>query len=156
MAEERPMAVKRQFAAGGVIVKKDRGQLRVFLIRDSYGHWSWPKGHIEKGETPEEAGLREISEETGLKRIRIEGKLGEQRYSFTLNNKRISKTVHVFLVKARPGERPVIQTSEIEEGRWFRDEDALDTIWYKGSKELLKKGIDLFRKKYCRSQGSAP
>ena len=143
------MAAERQFAAGGVIVKKERGLLRVFLIRDSYGRWTWPKGHIEKGETPEEAGLREISEETGLKRVRIEEKLGEQRYFFTLDGKRIFKTVHVFLVKARAGERPVIQTSEIAEGRWFREEDALDTIEYRGSKGLLKKGIDSFRKRYC-------
>ncbi len=140
----------RQFCAGGVIIKKEKGRPRVLLIKDSYGHWIWPKGHIEKGETSEEAALREISEETGLKKIRIEERLGKQQYFFTLQGKRIFKTVHMFLVKANAREKLVIQTSEIEKGRWFWAGDALKTIEYKGSKEFLKKGIRLFRGKYCR------
>jgi len=133
-----------------VIIKKEKGRPRVLLIKDSYGHWIWPKGHIEKGETSEEAALREISEETGLKKIRIEERLGKQQYFFTLQGKRIFKTVHMFLVKANAREKLVIQTSEIEKGRWFWAGDALKTIEYKGSKEFLKKGIRLFRGKYCR------
>jgi len=141
--------VIRQFSAGGVIIKKEKGQPRVLLIKDSYGHWIWPKGHIEKGETPEDAALREISEETGLKKIQIEERLGKQQYFFTLQGKRIFKTVHIFLVKANAREKLVIQTSEIEKGQWFWASDALKTIEYKGAKEFLKKGIRIFRRKYC-------
>jgi len=141
--------VIRQFSAGGVIIKKEKGQPRVLLIKDSYGHWIWPKGHIEKGETPEDAALREISEETGLKKIQTEERLGKQQYFFTLQGKRIFKTVHIFLVKANAREKLVIQTSEIEKGQWFWASDALKTIEYKGAKEFLKKGIRIFRRKYC-------
>ena len=37
--------------------------------------WSLPKGHIESGETPEEAALREVMEETGIGNLVIAGKL---------------------------------------------------------------------------------
>lgn len=141
--------MERRFSAGGVIVKKEKGKPKVLLIKDSYGRWTWPKGHIEKGEKPEEAALREISEETGLKKIKIEKKLGKQEYFFTLKGKKIFKTVYIFLIKAQAREKLAIQTREIEKGRWFLAEDAVKRIEYKGSKEFLKKGIKAFRKKHC-------
>ena len=141
--------MKKQFAAGGVVIKKERGLPRVLLIKDSYGHWIWPKGHVEKGETTEETAIREVSEETGLSKITIEGKLGLQQYYFTLRGEKIFKTVTIFLIKANARERLTIQTEEIEKGRWFGAEEALERIEYKGSRKLLKKGIDLFSKKFC-------
>ena len=70
--------MERQFAAGGVVIKKDMETLRVLLIEDSYGHWTWAKGHIEDGESPEQTAVREVSEETGLADLQILEKLGKQ------------------------------------------------------------------------------
>ncbi|MFH1879090.1 MAG: NUDIX domain-containing protein [Candidatus Omnitrophota bacterium] len=136
--------VKRQSASGGVVIKIERGSPKVLLIRDSYGHWTWPKGHIEKGETPEEAALREIREETGQKNTRILEELGRQKYRFTLKGAVISKTVYIYLVKASAREKLRIQASEIETGKWFRPEEAVRRIEYEGSVELLKKGLKRF------------
>lgn len=143
--------MERQFAAGGVIIKEEGNRPRVLLIKDSYGHWTWPKGHIEKGESPEQAAVREISEETGQSKIEVIKRLGKQEYYFTLKGKKIFKTVYIFLVKASAREKLKVQTSEIEAAKWFWPDEALNTIEYKGARAMLKKGIEAFRNKYCRS-----
>lgn len=53
----------RDRAAGGVVL---RAQSTVLVIRDRYGRWTFPKGHLEPGETDEQAALRETCEETGV------------------------------------------------------------------------------------------
>ncbi|MFC1644343.1 NUDIX domain-containing protein [Candidatus Omnitrophota bacterium] len=138
---------ERQFAAGGVVIKKEKGELRVLLVKDSYGHWTWAKGHIEEGEAPEEAAVREIWEETGLKNLQIREELGKQEYSFSLNGKKIFKTVYIFLVESAAGEKLTVQTSELEDARWFAAEEAVETIEYEGSSDLVEKGIKIFRER---------
>jgi len=137
--------MERQSAAGGVVIKKKDDGIKILLIKDNYGHWTWPKGHTEDGETPKETALREINEETGLKNVKILDTLGEQKYKFNLNNEEVFKTVSIFLVEFLGNEEIKIQTSEIEKGKWFSPEEALETIEYNGSRELLEKGIETFR-----------
>ena len=141
---------KRRFSAGRVVIKTERGRPRVLLIKDSYGRWTWAKGHIEKGESVEETAIREISEETGLKKIEIVEKLGKQEYFFTLKGTRIFKTVYVFLLKASAREKLKIQTEEIEAAKWFWEKEALKKIEYKGQDVFLKKAIKIFKRRYCR------
>ena len=52
--------------AGGIVVRVIDGILHCLLILDRYGKWGLPKGHLEDGETLEQAALREVEEETGL------------------------------------------------------------------------------------------
>ena len=137
--------MKQQVSAGGVVIRKNDGILEVLLIKDRFGSWTWPKGHIESGETPECAALREIEEETGLRTLRIDGKLGEHQYCFLAGDEQISKTVYVFLVEAVPGEPLEIQESEVADGVWFSAEDALEKIEYEGSREILEEGIKKFK-----------
>ncbi len=139
--------MNRHEAAGGVVVKAEKGQVKVLLIKDKYGHWTWPKGHVEQGEKVEETALREVTEETGLKDIRIVEKLGRQEYGFTRDGEEIFKTVHIFLIEAGAKDELVIQTSEIETGMWFSTEEALGKIEYKASRGLLEKGIRIYRTK---------
>jgi 8-oxo-dGTP diphosphatase len=139
--------MERQFAAGGVVIKKNKGSFKVLLVEDSYGQWTWAKGHIEEGESPEQAAVREVSEETGLVDLQIVEKLGKQEYYFTLSGKNIFKTVHIFLIKASAGEELNIQVSEIQDAGWFSPEEAVEKIEYDGSRSLLEKGIVVFREK---------
>jgi 8-oxo-dGTP pyrophosphatase MutT (NUDIX family) len=139
----------RQFSAGGVVIKKERGRAKVLLIKDSYGKWTWAKGHIEKGESVEETAIREISEETGLKSLEVEKRLGKQEYFFQLKGECIFKTVYVFLVKSSAREKLKIQTSEIEKAQWFWPEEAIRKVEYKGQPEFIKKAVRIFENKYC-------
>ncbi|MDD5634432.1 MAG: NUDIX hydrolase [Candidatus Omnitrophica bacterium] len=141
--------MEKQFAAGGVVIKRNGKDLRVLLIKDGYGHWTWPKGHIERGETPELAAVREVGEETGLKNCRILQEIGRQEYYFTLGSKRIFKTVHIYLMELTGEDKLIVQTAEIQEAAWFGEKEALDKVEYPGSRELVEKGIRIFREKYC-------
>ncbi len=164
---------KREFSAGGIVIKRERGRLKVLLIKDGYGRWTWPKGNIGKGESSEDAALREIKEETGLKKLQIVEKINEINYFYRplslrshlvpstrceaglgdpersegsrLHGDLIFKTVYLFLVKAKGKEPLKIQASEIQDAKWLTPEEALKTVAYKGAKEILKKAIKIIR-----------
>jgi deoxyribose-phosphate aldolase len=137
------------FSAGGVVIKKERGKPKVLLIKDGYGRWTWAKGHIEKGESPEKAAIREISEETGLKKLELIERLGKQEYFFQLKGERIFKTVYVFLIKASAREKLCIQREEVADAAWYWPEEAAQKIEYKGQPEYVKKAVKIFKRKFC-------
>ena len=140
--------MEHQHASGGIVIREKDGNPEVLLIKDSYGHWIWPKGHIEEGETPEIAAIREISEETGLKTLSILEMLGEQEYYFTLKGKEIFKTVYIFIVRGAAEDDLKIQTEEVQSAAWFSHEEAVEKIEYDGARSLLEKGIKVYLEKY--------
>ena len=94
---------------------------RILLIRDRYGYWAFPKGHLERAETPEEAALREVAEETGVLAV-IKGKLGTIRYQVVRGPERLAKEVHYFLLAGEGPTRP--QLEEIDRAEWFSWNEA--------------------------------
>ena len=77
--------LRKEFSAGGVVIK-DRKE--VLLIKNPSNVWTFPKGHIEPGETKEEAALREVKEETNID-AEIVTYLGEIHYFFTWKGVRV-------------------------------------------------------------------
>ena len=72
---------RRETSAGGVVFRRAAdGQgppaALFLLIRDSYRNWGFPKGHLETGEVPEGAAVREVGEETGLVTLHVQGAIG--------------------------------------------------------------------------------
>ncbi len=107
------------------------------------GRWSFPKGTIERDESPAVTALREIAEETGLPQefLRVVGQLPDVDYAFRWGRGLIFKRVHYFLVEltGRAVLRP--QPSEIEETRWFSTAAAAETISFKNARETLQAAI---------------
>src|SRR5579885_3536973 len=91
--------VKEEVSAGGVLFKAGLSDTVVLLHRRN-NTWVMPKGHIEPGETADEAALREVAEETGL-RASIVQKVGTTRYVFRTQRVAlpIEKTVHWYLME---------------------------------------------------------
>jgi len=137
---------KREFSAGGIIVRKKGQDFEVLLIKDSYGHWTWPKGHIDAGEASNKAALREITEEVGLKNLHILDKVGRTNYFFRLKEDLIFKTVFFFLVEASVQEKLKVQKSELEKAQWLRPDVALKRVEYKGAKKMLEKAIKMYKR----------
>lgn len=138
---------KREISAGGIIFKKEGQDFKILLVRDSYGRWTWPKGKLDPGESPQEAAFREVSEEVGLTSVRILGKAGESKYFYRFKGTLISKMVHFFVMETGSEEEIRIQPGEIQGAEWFFPQDALAAVAYKGANELLQKAIGIYQQK---------
>ena len=140
--------MKREFSAGGVLVRRLRGRWWLAAIRPSgkpEGTWALPKGLIDPGERGAETAVREVAEETGLSG-RLEGKLGDVRYVYTRGGERIFKVVSFFLFRyasGRIGELPPGMELDVAEARWLPLDDAPRLLAYGGEREIAKKAAAL-------------
>jgi 8-oxo-dGTP pyrophosphatase MutT (NUDIX family) len=138
--------VRREFSAGGVLVRSQRGRPMVAAIRPGgkpEGVWALPKGLIAPGETPEQTALREVLEETGVE-ARPVAKLGDIRYVYTWRGERVFKVVWFFLLRPRRGRFGVIAEEmrrEVADVRWLPLEEAPALLSYKGERELAQKAL---------------
>lgn len=103
--------------------------------------WSLPKGHIEEGETPEEAAIREVHEETGIL-SEIHRELGVIDFWFMASGKRIHKTVHHYLFREVSGTLSP-QVTEVDDVRWFPLEEIISLLAYPDEKKLIAKSGEL-------------
>lgn len=125
--------VKLVRAAGGVVRKNARGPLRIAVVhRPGYDDWSFPKGKLDRGETLEEAALREVEEETGL-RCRLVSPLGCTAYA---DHKGRDKVACYFLMDVASGRFQA--GSEVDEVRWVTVDEALDLLSYRRDRALLR------------------
>ena len=138
--------MKEEFSAGGVIFKIDGDQLKVLLIKNAAlrdptkAYWGFPKGHLEKGESEQDAAVREVKEETGID-VEILERIDDEHYIFTHPQKgRISKKVTFFLMRYINGE-PHAQLEELLDLGWFSPDDALEMLTFNTDKTILKKSL---------------
>ncbi|MEJ0014270.1 MAG: NUDIX hydrolase [Actinomycetota bacterium] len=103
--------------------------------------WSLPKGHIEVGETPEQAAIREVAEETGIQ-SEISRELGIIDFWFMAGGKRIHKTVHHYLFR-EVGGILAPQISEVDDVGWFPLSEIISLLAYPDEKKLIEKSGDL-------------
>jgi len=135
--------MKQEVSAGGIVFRKRDGRLDVLLITDSYGKPAFPKGHVEKGETIEEAALRETKEEVNLEDLKIITKIGVTKFWFTAGGERVHKTLHLFLMESEdPAAEPSPQY-EIQGCEWVPIEEFIKVKTYKNLEPMIKKAVKL-------------
>ena len=137
----------QQTSAGGIVIRRTPDGEKVLLIKDRFGYWTWPKGHLENDETPQEAALREIAEETGISNLAIIDEIGEQKYSCSSGTSKVLKTVHIFLMEASGSDAIKVQTEEISSAEWVSPDEAIKKIGYDGSRDMLNKALEIFSAK---------
>ena len=126
-----------EFSSGGIVQDKDN--LLMVKVENLEGEqkWTFPKGHIEKGEKAPEAALREVLEETGYQ-CEIVAPFEKVEYFFKRGEQLIKKSVTWFLM--RPIEKTgTHDTEEIMETRWVTFAEAQKLAQYKSDKQLLSK-----------------
>jgi 8-oxo-dGTP pyrophosphatase MutT (NUDIX family) len=139
--------VRREFSAGGVLVRSVRGRPAFAAIRPQgkrEGLWALPKGLIGPGESAQETAVREVLEETGVAGRPVE-KLGDVRYVYTWAGERVFKVVSFFLLRAgrgRIGEITDEMRVEVAEVRWLPLEEGPKLLAYKGEKEMAQKALE--------------
>ena len=141
--------VRREFSAGGVVVRRLKGRYVMAAIRPAgkpEGTWALPKGLIAPGEQAERTALREVEEETGVEATPVE-KLGDVRYVYTWAGERVFKVVSFFLFRYRSGRLGDIRPEhahEVAETRWLPLNEAPRLLAYKGEREMAAKALERF------------
>jgi bis(5'-nucleosidyl)-tetraphosphatase len=128
-------------SSGAILFYINKQTIVFLLLHYSRGHWDFPKGNKEKGESDIDTALREITEETGIIDVTfLEGFKKEIFYKYKRNNHLISKKVVYFLAKSNSTD--VVLSSEHLDFVWESYEDALRRITYKNSKEIFTEGYN--------------
>ena len=147
---KRPYAKRVDEVSAGGLVIDTTGTMGLLIGRydhkDASGKrvlWSLPKGHIEEGETPEQAAIREVAEETGITSS-ITKSLGVIDFWFMAGGKRIHKTVHHFIF-TEVGGTLLAQESEVDEVSWFPLSEIVDRLAYPDEKKLIAKTVEIIQ-----------
>jgi 8-oxo-dGTP pyrophosphatase MutT (NUDIX family) len=121
-------------AAGGVVVRGHGGDREVMLIhRPHREDWTFPKGHLEPGESDLEAACREVAEETGLVVTPVR-ELGASAY---LDKNGRPKAVRYWEMRVEDGTAAGIPDDEVDEARWVTIADAALLLTYPDDRALL-------------------
>jgi 8-oxo-dGTP pyrophosphatase MutT (NUDIX family) len=136
----------REASAGGVVVRECEGALELAAIRPRGREvWALPKGHVDPGETPEEAAAREVREETGLQ-VELLGPLGDIRYVYQFGGKKIFKQVYFYLFRCTGGQIDQLDPKmriEVERAKWVPLKAAPKVLAYRGEREVVSRAIAL-------------
>jgi len=124
----RPPSVPEHVSAGGIVVRADKGRIYVALVGEpGLNGYVLPKGHVEPGESLEQAAAREIAEESGLSQLELIAPLGmRERLSF---NKRAWKKTHYFLFLTNQSEGRPTDPQHEHDAAWFPLEAVPDLFW---------------------------
>lgn len=133
------MGIKFDEKSCGVVVYRIKGKEKLYLVlRYPAGHFDFPKGHMEKGETEHETAVRELLEETGIPDIEfIEGYREEISYIYRKNGERSNKQVVFFLGKTLL--KNVKLSHEHHDYFWLPYDAAFNKLTFNNAKNLLKK-----------------
>ena len=134
---------KEEVSAGGVVVRLAEGGAHFLLIRDSYKNWGFPKGHLEAGEAPEAAALREVSEETGLRDLIARGLIDTIDWHFRFRGRLIHKVCHFFLMETSESRTSPQRDEGITACRWLPFEGAEELISYGNARDVLRKAREM-------------
>ncbi|MBR3117179.1 MAG: NUDIX domain-containing protein [Bacilli bacterium] len=118
----------------GVLVFDDN---KILMVHHNLGHWGFPKGHVEEGETEEETAIREVKEETNCDVEIIPGYRDMITYS---PKEGVMKDVVYFIGK--PITKNLInQEIEVSEVLFVPIKEAVLLVTYEDEKGLLDRAI---------------
>lgn len=130
-------ANKYEHSAGGVIY--ENGRVLLVLMQNLKGQkvWTFPKGHIENGETPQEAALREVEEETGC-RCLIKREIFKIHYNFTREGSFVEKDVQWYLMEKISQNDRIRDNTEIYDVKWVSLAEVKDFLTYPSDFKIIE------------------
>lgn len=138
MQFKKSLPIVREFSAGVVLFREKDGHRKYLILHYPGGHFDFPKGHLEKGETEAQAALRELVEETGIEVSGFyPGFREEMNYSFRRQDHRVDKTVTFFLAETDSSQ--VIISHEHQGYLWLGYEETLAKITFENARQILRR-----------------
>lgn len=127
------MATEHHRSAGGVVLAGDR----ILLIATQSGRrWQLPKGHIEEGESSEQAAVREVREETGVTG-RVVARLPPIEYWYVEKGRmRVHKQVDYFLLDYVSGSAADFDRQEVSGAGWYSWDEALQKMSFENERQV--------------------
>lgn len=130
--------IVREPTAGGIVFRRDKkGNVEMLLIQDHKDRWTIPKGHIEPGETAQQAAKREIGEEAGLNDVEVLGWLGKIHFRYRRVDKLVLISQQVYLMRVNTDGNEIQKEEWMNGIKWFKYHDALDVIEYEDIGKLM-------------------
>lgn len=130
---------QQKLTHAGCIVFQEKGKRKTYLIAASSTgkHWILPKGHIEKGESPRKAALRELREETG-----VVGKIVQMglKQSYAMKNENV--VVQYYIVQFTK----ITKADEDRALRWETQKKALEILSFEQAKQALRESLKMTRR----------
>jgi 8-oxo-dGTP pyrophosphatase MutT (NUDIX family) len=136
---------KHETSAGGVVYRLLDGEPVYLLIRDSYGHWGFPKGHVERGERSDTAALREVMEETGIRAATLVGSIEKIEWFFRFRGALIHKRCEFFLMRTDLADTRPQQAEGITACKWAPLDEAMTLIEYDNARSVLRRADEMAR-----------
>ncbi|HPN96931.1 MAG TPA: NUDIX domain-containing protein [Candidatus Moranbacteria bacterium] len=136
-------------SVGAVVFRMENGERKYLLLKYQGGHWSFPKGHIEKGETHEETLRREVLEETGIKTLKIIPKFSSSsKYFYVAKDEEKEKRQKsgkgywvfkkVFYYLTETEEKEIKISGEHKDYSWLNYEEAKKRATYANCRRILE------------------
>ncbi len=129
--------MNKEISCGIIVFDNDK----VLLIKHKGGHTSFPKGHVEKGETLKVTAKRETKEETGID--------AEIKGNICFINTYVPKEGYekdvLFFIGEKIGGELKPQLEEVSFCDFFSKEEALEKLTYDIDKEILEEAYKISR-----------
>lgn len=147
----KPAGKTRHDASFGIVPVRVVGGVREFLvIQHLGGHWGFPKGHPDKGESPVEAATRELREETGLRVAEVLAEPAmEEKYYFRVKDALVRKTVTYFVGFVEAGEVE-LQAEEVRDAAWGPLEATMGRLSFKEGRRILQEAVKVLEDRETR------
>lgn len=141
----------REESAGGMVFKKTKRGIFFAMIKDSYGKWTFPKGHRELGEEKEETAARETLEELGLEEICFIQYIGKIdiwfQDRFVKKGKTIHKDINYFLFQTP--EQAILHPQKqegVQDAAWIPVSKLLQKSFYQDMVPIIKETLRFLNK----------
>lgn len=133
--------MKSEISAGGVVVFGNT----ILLLKKYNGDWVMPKGRVEKGESFDQAALREVFEETSVK-AEIGKYIGSVKYTFRngrgMEGELIEKTVHWYVMAAKSMHCAPLHSEGFVEAKFIHIDKVLKIMKYTDEKKIIRRALN--------------
>ncbi len=127
--------MRKEKSCGALVVRRGKEEAEILLIKHNGGHWAFPKGHVEAGETEEQTAVREVREETGLV-VKLDTRYREM-VTFSPAPRTLKDVVYFAATVVSGTETP--QLSEVSDVRWVPFSKAERYITFGNDRHLFHK-----------------